>query len=244
LPADEDQMPPDGNPHPFPGELQPNNNLFVNPQYPEIGWDAVQDLGHEQQGGQAGNFGQQGGWGQMDYGQPDGWDQGDIEQQVQGQGVLQEMQESMVINLSDTSSSSVNMMEVQQQHQQDGMQMLHNVLNIGMACTIFGPALPPRMMCAKALDMVVPSLYSRHVPKTKFVTPFAFLKELSGASLSVVNFMLGDKQLKNLTEATSSQIVLSTRSSERGSSDLQQGTSISKNKRKKYKVCIISSSAY
>ncbi|KAM0886498.1 hypothetical protein ACQ4PT_029612 [Festuca glaucescens] len=47
LPADEDQMPPDGNPHPFPGELQPNNNIFVNPQFPEIGWDAVQDFGHE-----------------------------------------------------------------------------------------------------------------------------------------------------------------------------------------------------
>jgi hypothetical protein len=55
--ADEDQMPPDGNPHPFPGELQPNNNLWANPQYPEIGWDAVQDPGHEQQGGHGGNFG-------------------------------------------------------------------------------------------------------------------------------------------------------------------------------------------
>jgi hypothetical protein len=54
LPADEDQMPPDGNPHPFPGELQANNNMFVNPQFPEIGWDAVQDVGHDQQGNQGG----------------------------------------------------------------------------------------------------------------------------------------------------------------------------------------------
>ncbi|KAM0879664.1 hypothetical protein ACQ4PT_034085 [Festuca glaucescens] len=44
LPADEDPMPLDGNPHPFPGELMPNQNLFVNPQYPEIGWDAVQNF--------------------------------------------------------------------------------------------------------------------------------------------------------------------------------------------------------
>jgi hypothetical protein len=41
--GDEDQMPPNGNPHPLPGNLQFNNNLFVMPQFLEIGWDAVQD---------------------------------------------------------------------------------------------------------------------------------------------------------------------------------------------------------
>jgi hypothetical protein len=40
FPADEDPMPPDGNPHPLPGNLMPNLNLFVKPQYPEVGWDA------------------------------------------------------------------------------------------------------------------------------------------------------------------------------------------------------------
>jgi hypothetical protein len=61
-PADEDQMPRDGNPHPFPGGLQQNNKLFVNPQFPEIGWDAVDNLGQDMQGEQGGNHGQQGGW--------------------------------------------------------------------------------------------------------------------------------------------------------------------------------------
>jgi hypothetical protein len=37
LPADEDQRPPDGNPHPLPGDLLPNHHNFVGPQYPEIG---------------------------------------------------------------------------------------------------------------------------------------------------------------------------------------------------------------
>jgi hypothetical protein len=55
-------MPPDGNPHPFPGGLQQNNKLFVNPQFPEIGWDAVDNLGQDMQGEQGGNHGQQGGW--------------------------------------------------------------------------------------------------------------------------------------------------------------------------------------
>jgi hypothetical protein len=44
LPTDEDQMPLDGNHHPFLGQLQQINNAFVNPQYPEIGWDVIQDM--------------------------------------------------------------------------------------------------------------------------------------------------------------------------------------------------------
>ncbi|KAM0912257.1 hypothetical protein ACQ4PT_012946 [Festuca glaucescens] len=41
LPADEDPMPPDGNPHPMPGNLQQFHHMFVPPQYPEIGWNMV-----------------------------------------------------------------------------------------------------------------------------------------------------------------------------------------------------------
>jgi hypothetical protein len=51
LPADEDPMPPDGNAHPMPGNLVHNPNLFVQPQYPEIGWDAVPALNVNDQGG-------------------------------------------------------------------------------------------------------------------------------------------------------------------------------------------------
>jgi hypothetical protein len=39
IPHDEDQMPLNGNPHPLPGQLLPNLNNFVIPQYPEIGWN-------------------------------------------------------------------------------------------------------------------------------------------------------------------------------------------------------------
>jgi hypothetical protein len=127
------------------------------------------------------------------------------------------------------------MMEVQQQHQQDGIQMLHNVLNIGMACTIIGPALPPEMMCAKALDMALPSLFSRLVPKPRFNTSFMFLKELSGVTLSVVHYFRGDKQLMNLDEAASSHIVISTEDTQRGTSVLQTGTCATKNRLKKKK---------
>jgi hypothetical protein len=37
LPPDEDPMPANGNPHPIPGQMQQDNNIFVLPQYPELG---------------------------------------------------------------------------------------------------------------------------------------------------------------------------------------------------------------
>ncbi|KAM0827059.1 hypothetical protein ACQ4PT_068439 [Festuca glaucescens] len=39
LPPDEDQMPANGNPHQMPGQMQQDNNIFVLPQYPELGWN-------------------------------------------------------------------------------------------------------------------------------------------------------------------------------------------------------------
>jgi hypothetical protein len=40
-PADEDQMPLNGNPHPLPGNLHPDNLNFVQPEYPEVGWNVA-----------------------------------------------------------------------------------------------------------------------------------------------------------------------------------------------------------
>jgi uncharacterized Fe-S center protein len=91
------------------------------------------------------------------------------------------------------------------------------------------------MVCAKALDLALPSLHSRHVPKTKFITSFAFLKNLSGVSLSVVSLHLGDKKLKTSTEPSSFQMVLSAEGDEKGGHGLQQGSSISKIKRRRAK---------
>jgi hypothetical protein len=48
LPADENQMPPDGYPHPLPGLLIQNPTMFVMPQFPEIGWDVVNLPVHDQ----------------------------------------------------------------------------------------------------------------------------------------------------------------------------------------------------
>jgi hypothetical protein len=198
LPADEDQMPPDGNPHPFPGELQANNNLFVNPQFPEIGWDAVQDVGQDQQGNQGGPHGHHGNWGVGNNEQHEGWGLMNNEQQgvwEQGEVIIHDIQESMVINMSDSSGSSVNMMEVQQQQQVEGLQMLHNVLNIGMVHTVIGPALPPEMLYARALQLTLPSWFSMHVPKGLSV-PLGFLKKVIGAG-SVLDLQKGAQHLES-----------------------------------------------
>ena len=39
MPADEDPMPFDGNPHPLPGGLLQQDNMFVLPPFPELGWN-------------------------------------------------------------------------------------------------------------------------------------------------------------------------------------------------------------
>lgn len=39
LPADEDQMPFNGNPHPLPSQMQFANVNFVMPEFPELGWN-------------------------------------------------------------------------------------------------------------------------------------------------------------------------------------------------------------
>jgi hypothetical protein len=194
LPADEDQMPPDGNPHPFPGELQANNNIFVNPQFPEIGWDAVQDVGHDQQGNQGGPHGQLGGWGLGNNVQHDGWGVWE-----QGEVILHDIQESMVINMSDSSGSSVNMMEGQHQQQEEGLQILHNVLNIGMVHTVVGPTLPPEMLYAQALQLALPAWLSMHVPKGLSV-PFGFLKKVFGPE-SVLDLQNGTQHLVSLMDS-------------------------------------------
>jgi hypothetical protein len=49
LPADEDPMPLDGNPHPLPGQMLHNLGNFVLPAYPELGWNDDPFMQHEGQ---------------------------------------------------------------------------------------------------------------------------------------------------------------------------------------------------
>ncbi|KAM0861076.1 hypothetical protein ACQ4PT_046145 [Festuca glaucescens] len=64
-----------------------NPNMFVNPQYPEIGWDAVPEPHDDQQGA----------------------NQNNMNQNEDFEKVVEEAQESVVVNMSDISGSSDNM---------------------------------------------------------------------------------------------------------------------------------------
>jgi hypothetical protein len=157
FPPDEDQMPLDGNPHPMPGNLQPNQHLFVPPQFPEIGWDMppLQD-DHIN--------------GQHEQDQLEPMDQMDAAPE----------QESMVLNPSDGSGSSVNGMDegldlvqhvpglLQQNNQ------LFQVMHVGRM--MFGPQLPPAMQWAKMLEFVLPSLYFKNIAPSLHLSPFSFAK--------------------------------------------------------------------
>jgi hypothetical protein len=86
------------------------------------------------------------------------------------------------------------MMEIQPQQQNNNMQVLYNELNIGMVQTVFGPVLPPEMLCASAFKLVLPSLCSRVIPEIITRAPFGFLTKLSGIPLSAAQFQRKDRR--------------------------------------------------
>jgi hypothetical protein len=140
LRADEDQMPPDGNPHPLLGHLMLNPNLFVVPQYPEIGWDVIQQPEIPLPGGQQDNV-----------------------QQMDVQGEEQE-KESMIMNPSQNSVSSVN------------FQLDQQLLQVGYVATVtFGPVLPPDLYWKRMMQFVVPECLKKDVCRPLSVTPFSSL---------------------------------------------------------------------
>jgi hypothetical protein len=144
LPADEDPMPPDGNPHPMPGNLQPNMNLFVPPQYPEIGWDAVEEI-------------------------PDAPVQEPMQDNMNEMADLGiENQQSMVLNMSVSSSDSVNM--VDDAHGPGGF----DVIQVGRV--EIGPILPPPLMWARLMHSFLPELLSKSIPIAMRSSPFSCLK--------------------------------------------------------------------
>jgi hypothetical protein len=89
-------------------------------------------------------------------------------------------QESMVLNPSDGSGSSINGVEevlelvqhvlglLQQNNQ------LFQVMHVGRM--MFGPQLPPVMQWAKMLEFLLPSLYFRNIAPSLHISPFSFAK--------------------------------------------------------------------
>jgi hypothetical protein len=128
-------MPPDGNPHPLPGNLMPNLNLFVNPQYPEVGWDAVQKPPVNNVNPMGNDDGQ--------HNHPL-WNLQDEEEVQQ-----QELHVSMVMNIFDSSDSLVNMVL-------DGVVPVQQNLQVFAMVEMFiGPSPSPGMLRDRWLTTVL-----------------------------------------------------------------------------------------
>jgi hypothetical protein len=159
LPADEDPMPLDGNPHPWPGLLQHDLNMFGVPQYPEIGWDAVP----------------------QDHNPANDHVQPDVNENVNNnQAEDQDVQESMVLNLSENSGSSVSMNSFDQDlvvlQQQVNAAIHVDRLQVGPVITVFGPALPPDMLWSRLFQQLHPLYSTLKIPYSLPIPPFSFLK--------------------------------------------------------------------
>ncbi|KAK1615922.1 hypothetical protein QYE76_021439 [Lolium multiflorum] len=159
LPADEDQMPPDGNPHPLPGNLVAPENLVVLPPFPQLGWNNAPLHGE-----------------QVQHEQPANNDQMQQQEEPQEQPVEEVVNDSIVVDLSvaegayeDLEEGEVNqpMMEGAAFQQLMGQ---HQVLHVGMVH--IGPMLPPHMIIERLINMALPHSFFTHIPKSPSSTPF------------------------------------------------------------------------
>jgi hypothetical protein len=148
LPADEDQMPLNGNPHPLPGNLMPQDNFWALPQYPEIGWNNAHHHDQDQQeNGQQGN-------------------QHVVQEDVQENDIPDQQAEEELVDdsiVADPSGLASPLVE----HGMEVDQPVYNqVIHLGMIRTVFGPVVPPSMQCQKLLDVILPSMFSAFLPKS------------------------------------------------------------------------------
>jgi hypothetical protein len=196
LPHDEDQMPLNGNPHPMPGLLQPNLNNFVNPQFPEIGWDVQEQVQpHDNHGVQHPL------WEPEEEEEQDQVMEVEVQVQEQQQVVIPEQpmeQEVHQFNESafiDTSSSegSVNMIPATQNLVINRIEMQFEVLGKDLisfldkqfpnykTCmhnVMVGPLLPKDMVMDRIHKNLTPVLFMQAIPLAVPASSFAWISKL------------------------------------------------------------------
>ncbi|XBH87214.1 hypothetical protein VPH35_074719 [Triticum aestivum] len=97
MPQDEDPMPIDGNPHPLPGHLIHDDNVFALPPYPALGWNDVSPPPPPV------DVNQGGGWGWDDDAQAPADDPANAEAPDQESIVINQQDFSGSVNQSDSS---------------------------------------------------------------------------------------------------------------------------------------------
>jgi hypothetical protein len=194
LPHDEDQMPLNGNPHPMPGLLQPDLNNFVNPQFPEIGWDV-----QEQVQPPVHNHGVQHPLFEVEEEQDQAMEveaqvQEQQQEEIPEQPMEQEIHQFNESAFLDTSSSegSVNMLQAPQhlvinrievQFDVVGkkfLSFLHKQFPSYTKClpdVMVGPLLPKDMVMDRIYKGLAPSLFMKAIPMALPTQKFAWLSD-------------------------------------------------------------------
>ncbi|KAK1649168.1 hypothetical protein QYE76_066973 [Lolium multiflorum] len=192
LPHDEDQMPLNGNPHPMPGLLQPDLNNFVNPQFPEIGWDV-----QEQVQPPVHNHGVQHPLFEVEEEQDQAMDveaqvQEQQQEEIPEQPVEQEIHQFNESAFLDTSSSegSVNMLQAPQHLVINRIEVQFDVVDKKFLSflhkqfpsytsylpdVMVGPLLPKDMVMDRIYKGLAPSLFMKAIPMALPTQKFAWL---------------------------------------------------------------------
>ncbi|KAM0869641.1 hypothetical protein ACQ4PT_040546 [Festuca glaucescens] len=181
LPADEDQMPPDGNPHPLPGNQVVQNNMVVLPPFPQLGWNNAPLHGEQVQHDQPGNNVQM-----------------QQEEVPQEQPVEEIVDDSIVVDLSAAEGAQADMEEGEvNQPMMEGAALLqqmlgqNHVLHVGLVH--IGPMLPPQMIIERLISVALPHSFFSAIPKPLSCPPFksVFLYEQELLFKGSMSYSLG-----------------------------------------------------
>src|SRR4051812_31333945 len=179
LPADEDPMPSNGNPHPMPGHFPPNLPAWGAPPYPVMGWNegAWQQQNQQDQGNNVAPEADEG-W--------QAWDAEVAADNVHGDVMPPQDQISIENNSSvgNSSSSDSEVIEVQAPNANDHEPEadMHDwaivpysppviVLDSNVDPVQCGPALPPEMVFLRTMMNIIPAISSQIIPKNIIILP-------------------------------------------------------------------------
>ena len=192
MPADEDPMPFDGNPHPMPGGLVQQDNMFVLPPFPELGWNEGPEQVIEEP--------------QFPVQQPQEQNI-QVEEEIVEPPVVIAVNDSIVLHPSADSVESgqgdnalevdqplqgeaqLQMVQFHQEQEHGPIPQENNVMHVGFVFpVVFGPVLPPAMRWNNAISFILPALLAKEGPKPSLAFPMTRHKRSADDAFELEDF--------------------------------------------------------